>query len=31
MTLEAPELDQQLEAAQGKMLQAQESLNASGS
>ncbi len=29
MTLEAPELDQQLQAAQGKMLQAQESLNAS--
>ena len=29
MALEAPELDQQLEAAQGKLLQAQENLNAS--
>src|SRR5271170_2957257 len=29
MTLEAPELDQELEAARGKLLQAQESLNAS--
>jgi membrane fusion protein (multidrug efflux system) len=29
MTLEAPELDQQLQAAEGKMLQAQEAINAS--
>ncbi|MDB5280945.1 MAG: efflux transporter, family, subunit, partial [Bacteroidota bacterium] len=30
MTLEAPELDQQLQAAQAKLIQAQEAINASG-